>query len=107
MPNPSILPAPGLVPGVPVFVPINYEQPSLPNDPSLLTTTTTTSSQDEVPLSGLLAGSSVDTAAGQRPSGSFYLPSSDESILSQLPSLDSSGGGVNTPFDQSNAFSAS
>lgn len=94
IPNPSILPVPGVAPGVPVFVPINYELPSLPNDPSLTTVTKTkTSSQDGAPMSGLFAGSMVDTAAGQQPSGSFYLPSTDESILSKLPSFDSSDGG--------------
>ncbi len=88
-----------------MFAPIKYEQPSLPNEPIL--TTTTTSSQVEAPLSGLLAGSIVDTAAGQPPSGSFYLPSSDESALSQLSSLDSWDGGVDASFDQSIALSAS
>lgn len=97
---------PGLAPGAPVLVPINYEQPSLPNEP-FLTTTTSTSSQVEAPLSGLLAGSIVDTAAGQPPSDSSYLPSSDEGVLSQLSSLDSSDGGVDASFDQSIALLAS
>lgn len=96
---------PGLAPGGPVYAPINYEQPSLPNEP--IVTTTTTSSKVEAPMSGLLAGSIVDTAAGQPPSGSFYLPSSDESVLSQLSSFDFSDGGVDASFDQSIALSAS
>lgn len=101
-----MLTVPGLAPAAPAYAPINYEQPNLPNEP-ILTTATTTSSQVEAPLPGLSAGSIVDTEAGQPPSGSFYLPSLDESDLSQLPSLDSSNGGVDASFDQSIALSAS
>ena len=112
LPTPGRFPVPGLSPVAPQFVPIIYEQPSLPNDPGLLTTTTTTTTTTTAPipddalLSGLSAGSIVGTA-GQPPSGSFHLPSSDESVLSQLPPLDFSDGGVDTPFDLSNALSAS
>lgn len=102
MPDPGTLGVPGAAPPVaaPGLIPINYEQPSLPNTPSL-----TTSSQDNAPVSGLLADSIVGT--GQPPSGSYYPPSSDGSILSQLPATGSSDGGFDTPFDQTNAFSSS
>lgn len=97
MPNPGLSPIPGAAPA-PGLIPINYEQPSLPTTPSL-----TTSSQDKAPVSGLLADSIAGT--DQPPSGSYYPPLSDGSILSQLPATGSSVGEVDTPFDLTNAFS--